>query len=65
MCFKPKTPPPPAAAPAPPLPPPDEQGIGVSRREENRKNYGANQPSYRVERPDSVSPINPDIPLRM
>jgi hypothetical protein len=65
MCFsKPKPTPAPAAAPAAPLPPADEPEIGGTRRQESRDVYGADTPSYRVNR-DAPRNMNPDGQVRM
>jgi len=55
----------PAPAPAPPIEAPDVPAIGASRREESRAAFGADAPTYRVNRSAKKKTINPDSPIQM
>lgn len=54
----------PAPAPAAPLPPAEEPKIGDSRKKESRDAFGADVPTYRVNR-QSVPKVSPGDQIKM
>ena len=66
MCFGGQDKPEPTAgAPAPPLEAPDPVEIGDTRKQETRKNFGSDQPTYRVKRQSTVTQVTPADPIRL
>ena len=68
MCFggskTPEPTPTPAPAPSAPMPPAEEPEIGTSRKKESKENFGAEVPTYRVNR-QSVPQVSPGGQIKM
>ena len=54
-----------AAPPPPPIEPVEPEEIGAGRRKENKENFGAERPQYRVRAAERQRPMNPNAQIRM